>query len=222
MEVNFPDITPIAPFPFKYEGATFSTIPPEIPEIRMSETKQAEPQSTSSSSESNFSWSTGTVLGWGATGLGAYGMAEVNPVTWIGKNDQVYTRSMRYGKGLHAFNINNSYKAAIKRSGRSFSGAAGTILSLGFSIYYTVDMINNGPTWSKGINLGVSVLGTIGGIAAIGWLGATAVVAAPWILGAVTIYGLYDVYVGVKTGGKMSAADQIGNTIDNMIYKYSH
>ena len=42
--------------------------------------------------------------------------------------------------------------------------------------------------------------------------GATAVVAAPWILSAVTIYGLYDVYVGVKTGGKMSAADLIGNT----------
>ena len=51
--------------------------------------------------------------------------------------------------------------------------------------------------------------------------GGAAMVAAPWILGAVTIYGLYDVYVGVKTGGKMSAADQIVNTVDD-VNKYSH
>ena len=220
--IVLPEIEVTAPFPHRYEGATFGTISPEFPEIRMVEIKQAEPQSTSSSSESNFSWSTGTVLGYGATAFGTYGIAEVNPVTWIGKNDQVYSRSMRYGKGLSAFNINNSYKAAIKRSGRSFSGIVGTSLSGILSVYYLGDMIVNGATWEKGINLGVSVLGTVGGIAAIGWLGATAVVAAPWILSAVTIYGLYDVYVGVKTGGKMSAADQIVNTVDNMIYKYSH
>ena len=127
--------------------------------------------------------------------------------------EETYTRSMRFS-GRGQYFRNESYKAAILKSGRSGLGKLGTGMSSLMAAYYTVEMIIN-PSWSNGINLGVSVLGTIGGIAAVGWFGTTAVVAAPWILGAGAIYGVIDFGVTIGTG--RSAADWAGQWINGML-----
>ncbi len=109
---------------------------------------------------------------------------------------------------------NESYKAAILKSGRSGLGKLGIFMSGALTSYFAREMYNN-PSWANGINLGVSGFGLVGGLGAAGWLGAGAVVAAPWILGAVTIYGVIDFGVTIGTG--RSAADWTGQWINGML-----
>lgn len=79
-----------------------------------------------------------------------------------------------------------------------------------FSVYSTgVEIRQDGWSFGKAINLGVSSLGTLGGVAALGWfgtgaVGAFAVGAAPYVLTTVAIYGIVDFGVTICTGTSLS------------------
>lgn len=79
-------------------------------------------------------------------------------------------------------------------------GILGTGLSA-FSVYSTgVEIRQDGWSLGKAINLGVSSLGTLGGVAAYGWLGVGALAVSPYVITAVTIYGVTDFGVYLYTG----------------------
>ena len=121
-----------------------------------------------------------------------------NPFMWGGANGKVYNMTHLRGKGSYLYQ--NSYNRAIIRGAKGPSGVLGTglsVVSLGNTFQ---DMRINGVTAGNTIEVVVDGAGIFGGVAAFGVLGAGALAVSPYVITAVTIYGVADFGVYLYTG----------------------
>lgn len=122
--------------------------------------------------------------------INARNFTDCNPIIWQGKNGQYYNGTQLSGQGQYCFR--NSYKKAVIRGVKGPWGVLGTTMSTA-SLYFVIeDISQNGFTAGNTIEGIVAGAGTVGGIAAFGLLGTGALTAAPWVITAVTIYGVID------------------------------
>lgn len=121
-----------------------------------------------------------------------------NPLMWGGANGNVHNITQLTGKGSYMFQ--NSYKKAVVRSAKGPLGVIGVGLSVASLGLTVIDMNKNGINISNSIDAVVASAGVFGGVAAFGVLGAGALACSPWVITAVTIYGVADFGVYIYTG----------------------
>ena len=123
---------------------------------------------------------------------------DCNLLIWQGANGRYYNVTQLKGKGQYCFQ--NSFKKAAIRGAKGPWGVLGTGLSLASLGIAANDMWQNGITVGNTIDAVVAGAGVFGGVAAFGVLGAGALACSPWVITAVTIYGIADFGVYLYTG----------------------
>ena len=122
--------------------------------------------------------------------VNAKNFIDCNPFMWQGANGRYYNGTQLFGQGQYCFR--NSYQKAVIRGTKGLWGVLGTAMSAA-SLYFAIeDISQNGLTIGNTLESIVASAGTLGGIAAWGVLGAGALTAAPYVITAVTIYGVID------------------------------
>ncbi len=134
--------------------------------------------------------------------LNAKNFKDCNPFIWQGANRYYYNGTQLFGQGQYCFR--NSYKKAVIRGAKGPWGVLG-ITASAVSLYFTIeDIRQNGFTISNTVEGIMAGAGTLGGIAALGVLGAGATTVAPYVITLVAIYGVADFGIYVCTNKSIS------------------